>query len=114
DCGWQCVDPHRTGDIFYALLADIVEVVRELVADLVVHSSRDTDPAWLGQRFEARSDIDPIAENVVTLGDYVSKIDADAEPDPPFGGDLRIAVNHPGLHLGRTAHRIDHARKFHQ
>ena len=70
--------PHRTGDILDALLADVFKRVCELVADVVVHGSRNTDPTRLCQSFQARRDIDPIAENVVTLGDYVSEIDADA------------------------------------
>ena len=35
---------------------------------MVANSPRDADPTRLCQSFQARRDIDPIAENVVTLG----------------------------------------------
>ena len=72
------------------------------------------DPAGLRQRFEARGDIDAVAEDVVALGDHVAEIDANAKPDALFVGYLGFAVEHAALHLGRTAHRIDDARKLHE
>ena len=81
---------------------------------MVAYGSRNTDPASLGERFETRRDIDAIAEDVISLGDYIAKIDADPKPDSPLGSQIRVAVDHPALYLAGTAHRIDHARKFHQ
>jgi hypothetical protein len=40
----------------------------------------------LGQRFEARRDIDPVAEDVGIVDDDVADIDADAERDAPVVG----------------------------
>ena len=54
------------------------------------------------------------AEDVVSLRDYVTEIDADPKPDSPLGSQIRVPVDHPALDFRRTAHRIDHARKFHQ
>jgi hypothetical protein len=81
---------------------------------VVTHGSRDADPAGLCERFQARRDIDAIAEDVVAISDDVAEVDADAKPDLPFVGRLGLAVDHPALHLGSAAHRVDDARKFNQ
>ena len=41
-------------------------------------------------------------------------MDADAKPDAPLVRHPRLAVDHPALDLGGTAHRIDDAGKFRQ
>jgi hypothetical protein len=48
----------------------------------------------------------------VFLNDHVAKIDADAEPNTPLVTNHRLTVDHPALHLDRTAHRINDTRKF--
>ncbi len=66
------------------------------------------------ERFQARRDIHPVAEDVLFLNDHVAEIDADAEPDAPFVGLLRIAVDHTALDPGGAAYRVDDAREFRQ
>ena len=78
--GPQRIDPHRPGDVLDALLAHVLERVRQPVADLVAHRAGDADAAGLGQRLQPRRDIDAVAEDVVVLGDDVAEIDADAKP----------------------------------
>ena len=70
-------------------------------ADLVVHDAGNADPARLGERFQARGDIDSVAKDVAALGDHVTEIDPDAEPDAavlgqgrPRGRSLPAAVPH--------------------
>src|SRR6266699_2301032 len=72
----------------------------------------NTDAAGLSERFQARRDIDAVAEDVAALGDNIAEIDADAKPDLPLVGHLRLAVDHPALHLGGAPHRVDDAGKF--
>ena len=108
----QRIDPHRPRDVLNGLLAEILERVSQLVTDLLVHRPGDADPAGLGESFQACGDIDAIAKDVVTIGDHVAKIDADAQPDPLFVWQSRLAVEHPALHLGGAAYRVDDARKF--
>ena len=55
-----------------------------------------------------------VAGNVVSVTDYVAKIDPDAEDDPPILIDLRIALDHCPLHFGRAAHRVNDAGEFRQ
>ena len=94
--------------------AEIDERERQLVAYLLVHDMRDADAVRLGQGFEPRGDIDPIAVDVVGFGDDVAKIDANAEPHALRFGDRLVAVMHAALHLDRAEHGFDHAWKFRQ
>jgi hypothetical protein len=81
---------------------------------VVINRVGDEHPACIGQGFEPRSDIDPVAENVVLLGDHVAEIDADAKPDPPLLGHLGLAVGHPALDLNRASNGVHNTRKLRQ
>ncbi len=48
------------------------------------------------------------------LDNNIAEVDADAKPYTPFLGNRALAIDHPALHLGGAAHRIDDARKFRQ
>ena len=108
------VDPHWPGDVLYLLLAEILESVIELVADVISHNSADADATGLGQGLQPRGDIHAVAEDVAFLDDHVAEIDANAEPDPPLLPHLGLALGHPPLHLDRAAHRIDDAGELDQ
>src|SRR6516165_9714500 len=110
--GPQRVHPHRPRDILDLLLADVIEGVREPVADMVADGARDADPARLRERLHPDSDIYAVAEDVVLFYDHVAKIDADAEPDPALFGYVRLTVDHPALDLDSATHGVDHTRKF--
>ena len=84
--GAQRIDPYRARDVLDALLAHVLERIGQLVADLVAHRPGNADPAGLGERFQARRDIDTVAEDVVALGDHVTEVDADTKPDAPLVG----------------------------
>jgi hypothetical protein len=79
---------------------------------VVAHRPGNANPAGFGERFQARRDIDAVTEDVVVLGDDVTEVDADAEPDAPLVGDHGLAVDHAALHFGGAADCVDHARKF--
>jgi hypothetical protein len=85
-----------------------------LVAHLVSHDPTDTDATWLGQGFQPRRDIHPVAEDVVLLGNYVAEIDADAILDPLLGRGARVALDHPALDLNGTPDGVHYAGKLGQ
>jgi hypothetical protein len=70
--------------------------------------------AGLRQRLEPRRHVHPVAENVVTIGDDVAEVDADAESEAPVFGHFNFAIHYHPLDLDRAAHRIDDAGKLHQ
>ena len=71
-------------------------------------------PPGSDKRFQARRDIDAVAEDVVVLDDDVAEIDPDPEPDPAVLGHTGLAIDHRPLQLGGAADRVDDAREFHQ
>jgi hypothetical protein len=79
---------------------------------VVAHRPGDADAARLGQRFQARRDIDAVAKDLVFLGDDVTEVDADAKPDAPLVGQIGLAIDHPTLHFGGAARRVDDASEF--
>ncbi len=101
-------------DVLDAAVAEILEIVGQLVADLLVDDLRDTDPVGLGHGFEARRDVDPVAIDVLGLGDHVAEIDADAEDDALLLGDIGVAAVHAALHRDGAQHRLDDAGEFDQ
>ena len=99
---------------FEALLAEIIEGDIHLAQSVRMHPAGNADATGLGQSFEPRDEVDPIAENVAVLDDDVALVDAKAKLDPPFGWYARVPVRHRPLHIDGIAHGIDDARKLGQ
>ncbi|HEX4193877.1 MAG TPA: hypothetical protein VHY80_12295 [Stellaceae bacterium] len=103
---------NRASDVLDLSFAPVLESDIEFVAHLVAHDPADADPTGLGQGFEARSDIDAIAKDVVVVDNDVADIDADAELDAALGRHSDITLGHLALHLYCAAHRIHDAGKL--
>src|SRR5260370_28443928 len=102
--------PHRSGDILYLLLAEIVEADRQFVAHLIADRARDANPARLAKALQARGHIDPVAEDVVRLDDDVADIDADAKNEPLVFGYAFITAGRGPLPPKRARHPPPPAR----
>src|ERR1051326_3722096 len=83
-------------------MAEVLERIGQLIPDLLVDRLRNANPVRLGQSFEARGDIDPVAVNVFGLGDDITEIDADTQADALILGDTAIAAAHAALSLQRA------------
>src|SRR6266481_2547460 len=108
------VDPHWPGNVLDLLLAQILEDKGQPVAHVIMDRVGDEHSAGIGQGFDPRRDVDAVAIEIVALDDHVTEIDADAQLDAVVRRDIRVPLGHRLLDLDRTAHRIDHAGKFHQ
>src|SRR5580704_6629277 len=108
------VDPHWAGNVFYLLLAQILEDKGQPVAHVVMHRIGDEHAAGIGQGFDPGGDVDAVAVEVVALDDHVAEIDADAQFDAVLRRDTRVPLGYRLLHRDRAAHRIDDAGKFPQ
>jgi hypothetical protein len=73
------INPNWPGDVFDAVLAQILEDKWQPVADVVMDRIGDEHSARLGQDFKPSRDIGPVAEDVLALGDYIPEVDPDAE-----------------------------------
>jgi hypothetical protein len=81
---------------------------------VIVDRIGDEHAARLGQPLQPRRYIDPVSENVPIFGNHVTEVHSDAEPDPPFLGNLTLAIGHPVLDLHGTADGINDARELGQ
>jgi hypothetical protein len=71
----NAIDTHRPRNVLELLLTGIRESDVQLVPYLLICSIRDAYAAGLRNTFEARRDIDAVAEQVSTFGDDVAEID---------------------------------------
>jgi hypothetical protein len=110
----QAVHLDGSGDVLDVLRSQLLERVAELVDDLVAHDPADEDTARVGQRLQARGDVDAVAEDVVAVDDDVADVDADAKRDPIVDRNIRIAFRHAALDVDRAHDGIDHAWEFEQ
>jgi hypothetical protein len=69
---------------------------------------------WLGDTFQSRGDIDPVAENITLVDDDIANVNADTDFNALFGRDVRITLRHSALRLDRTAGGIHGTAEFDQ
>ena len=93
-------DADRPVDVLDLNLAAIGKADVEAAADAFVDDRGDTDAAGIGERFQARGDVDAIAVDVVAIDDNVAEVDANPEDDAVFRLDGALDVE-------RTADRVD-------
>jgi hypothetical protein len=81
----------------------------DLLSALVLHSTRDANPARLREGLQPSRDIDGIAEEIVVLNDDVANVDADAEPHLITGRPIQIRLAYGFLNRDRTLHGVHRA-----
>jgi hypothetical protein len=100
----NAIDMHRLGDIPEASLSQILESVGQLAPDLVARRARNADSTGLGECFEACSDVDPVAKQIIALHNDVTDMQADAEAHLLFFGERF-------LHCDRASDGVYRAHK---
>jgi len=105
---------NRSRNVLELLLAEVLEGVIELVANVVADHSAYCDPTRLGQSLQACGHVYPIAEDVITFHNHIAQVDPDPELDPLIRRGVRIAIGHTPLDLDRTTNRVHYARKLRQ
>ena len=106
------MDRHRK--VLDLLLADVDELDRELVGDLLVDGARHAQSARLGDAAEAARDVDAVAQQVAVALHHVADGDSDPEAHLPARRIGEVAGAQALLHVDRAAHRLDGARKLGQ
>jgi hypothetical protein len=105
---------HRRRNVLHFLRADVGELHRQFVGDLLMHRARDADAADFGEALEARRDVDAIAEQIAVAFDHVTDGDADAETHMAARRIGHVAGAQAFLDVDRAAHRFDGAGKLGQ
>jgi hypothetical protein len=102
------------GNVFDALLTQILVTQRKLRSDLTVNHVRNANAPRLGQALQSRGDIDTIAVNLLALDHHIAEVDADAELHPTVEGQLRILGLKLGLDCNGARNRLDHTGELGQ
>jgi hypothetical protein len=92
---------NRTTDVFQFDLAAIVEGGVESITNLLVDGARQGNTARVGDAFDARSYVDAVAHQVVSLDHDITDMDADAQPQ-------RLTLTGLCLDLLLDFHRTGH------
>ena len=115
DADLQRVNPDRLGDVLELGFAEIADCEIEPRSHLTIGVFRKTDGARLGNPFQSRGDIDPVAHQVsIALLDHIAEMDADAELDAALGRKAGVALDHAVLHLDGAAHGVDHTAELNE
>src|ERR1700733_6364921 len=99
----------RCRDILDLLLADIGELHRQLVGDLLVDGARNADAADLGKALETGRDIDAITEQIAVALDDTANGDADTETHVAAGRISEVAGAQTFLDVDRAPDGLDRA-----
>ena len=71
---------NRTADVLQFDLAAIVEGGAKSITNLLVDGARHGNTARIGDAFDARSDVDAVAHQVLSLNHDITDMDAYAQP----------------------------------
>jgi hypothetical protein len=108
------VNPHRKGDVFEVLLAQIGEFNLDLASDMIVGRRRDAYTAGFCDALKPRRNINAIPEDVMRLDNYVADIDADSDSNAPVFRVTNCELADAGLELRTSSNRFHRARELRQ
>src|SRR5262249_60116858 len=97
-------------DILQRALAQGRKRKGELVLDLLANRAGEADAGASGKLLQARSDVDAIAQEIVSLRDDVADVDGDAKLHPLALWQVSNASLQPALDCDRGAHPLHGAR----
>jgi hypothetical protein len=98
--------PHRISNIFEGLLSHIITGNLDLAPDLPIGIIGHADPARFGDALKARSNINPIAKDIVVFNDNITDVNADAKFNPLDLRYIDIVFGHAALNFDRAAYGI--------
>ncbi len=90
----------RAIDVLQLAPSTVAEFRLDPAQHVFPHRARKSNAAGLSLRFQAGSDVDPIAQDVAPLYYHIAYINADPQPEPT------LAHNHRRLYLHGTAHGV--------
>jgi hypothetical protein len=108
----QAIYVYRPTNILELLLAGILEIYVQSIADLVIRGIRNADSTGLRYPLQPSRHIYTIAEQVLTLDHHIAEVDAYTELDPPLGREIGISAVHLALHIKGTPNRVHHGGKL--
>ena len=110
----DAVGPHRIGDVFQGVSADIIEPNVDLVPDIVIAVAGNEDAARLGEAFETHGNIDTVTEDIIVCDDNITDVNSDAKFDPFVLRHVGISFCHTALNFDGTSNGVDHAGELNE
>src|SRR6516225_1829129 len=74
-----------------------------------MHDAGDANAAGVGEAFQPRRNVHPVAVNLLTLDHHVAKVHSYPELHSSLGCDARVLCLESGLDLYGAVHRVYHA-----
>lgn len=99
------------GDVLQVPLAEAGQREGHLAVEMFAHRPGNTYARRSGDLLQARSDIDPVAEQIVSRHDDVAEIDPDAKLQAAFRGQI-LHIEKTALDFHRAADRLNRAWKL--
>jgi hypothetical protein len=107
------IDPDRLGDVLELGRSEVGHGKIESRLDLPEGVVGDANPSGLGDAFQSRGDVDPVAHQIaVALLYNVAEMDADPKFNALVGRDLSVALDHRPLDFNGEVHRVDDAAEL--
>lgn len=103
---------NRLWNILHLPRADVDKSRGQFAGHLLLHRARNADAANFGQAFQARRDIDAIAEQIAVALDHVADTNPDAIAQLPAAGISKVSRAQAFLDVDGAAHRFDRAGEF--
>ncbi len=79
---------------------------------ILVYALGNTDATRFSQCFQSGRDIDAVPQNIITIDDNITEINANAKYDLLVFGRIGVSLAHAILDSDGTTDSINHARKF--
>ena len=81
---------HGIGDILNSLIAEVLEVKRQLTLYVFADRVRNAYAAGVGEILQSRRDVDPIAVYLIAFDHHVAEVDADTKLHPAIGRESTV------------------------
>src|SRR5262245_15154182 len=108
----NAIGAHRSDDVLDMLFAPIVQRQSDLALEMIVGGTGDKDAAGLAKLFEAGSNVDTIAKQIIAIHDDVAEIDSDPKNDPSLARRDGLYFCNLLLRRNRAVYRIDNGTKL--
>jgi hypothetical protein len=105
--GQHAVYTNRVSDILYLPVSQRLIGAYEFILDLLIDAARDIKVPRVGNSLKARCNVNTLSVNIVTLNDYVAKMDTDPIENPLFPRKRCVTPNHALLNNDGAADGFD-------
>src|SRR5262245_2032636 len=101
--------PHRISYVLDHLIAELVDIERELVLDLLVDTGGYANAARVGQYLQPGGNVYTVAKQIIVLNHHVAEIDSNPKTHPLIFGMCSFKLIDLLLDIQRGPNRLHRA-----